>query len=276
MVDFTKQQLSKSQQIIADYIQKNIDNVPFMTELDISKACGTSVATVSRFWSAVGFQNLKDFKQYIKSAVNQVTPASKVEASLRKYENGYTPFMLDSALHYLSDTKKHLADQSFQQSIGKIANAENIHLFGAGSSVSLVSLFAFRLKRFNSNVYTFNSSGHEIFEDMIHMKKGDVLFLFGFVQASVEINVLLDYAKKKEICTILMTDMLVSPLLEQATYTLYTSRGDVGEFHSMVAPIALIESIVVNVGKHMGDQALDKLHELHQIRKDYHDRLPRK
>lgn len=276
MVDFSKQQLSKSHQIIADYIQKNIDSVPFMNELDISKACGTSVATVSRFWSAIGFQNLKDFKQYIKTASIHVTPASKVETSLKKYENGYTPFMLDSALQFLSETKRHLTDESFQASIDKIATAKKIHLFGAGSSQSLVSLFAFRLKRFNSHVYTLVTSGHEIFEDMIHMEKGDVLIIFGFVQASVEINVLLDYAKKKEICTILMTDMLVSPLLERATYTLYTSRGDVGEFHSMVAPIALIESIVVNVGKQMGNQALDKLHELHQIRKEFHDRLPRK
>lgn len=275
LVDFSKWNLSKSQQKIADYLHKNIDVVPYMTESELAKACNISAATVSRFWSAIGFKNLREFKHSLLQDAS-VTPASKVESALKQHEQSYVQVMLDHATSYIAETKKHLSDDDFTQAVNSIAEAENVHLFGAGSAQSLVTLLSFRLKRFNPHVYTLAPSGHEIFEGVIHIKEGDVLFIFGFVQASVEINVLLDYAEKKGVRTILMTDLLVSPMLEHADHVLFTSRGDVGDFHSMVAPIALIESIVINVGKQMGEHALQNLHDLHQVRKDYQDKLPKK
>ncbi|MFD2627510.1 MurR/RpiR family transcriptional regulator [Oceanobacillus kapialis] len=275
MVDFSKWNLSKSQQRIADYLHKNMEVVPYMNEAELAKACQISPATVSRFWKAIGFKNLREFKQHLMEDAS-VTPASKVESAVKQHEKSYIQVMLDHATTYIAETKKHLAEEEFKQAIDSISLAKNVHLYGAGSAQSLVTLLSFRLKRFTPNVYTLAPSGHEIFEGIIHIKEGDVLFIFGFVQASVEINVLLDYARKRGIRTILMTDLLVSPMLEHADHVLFTSRGDVGDFHSMVAPIALIESIVINVGKQMGEPALQNLHDLHEVRKEYQDKLPKK
>ncbi|WP_339162095.1 MurR/RpiR family transcriptional regulator [Siminovitchia sp. FSL H7-0308] len=275
VVNFSTWDLSKSQQRIADYIQKHLDLIPYMNEKEIAKACNISVATVSRFWKAIGFLNLKEFKQHLKQET-AITPASKVEAAVKKHSSSHGQVIFDHAVQCLNETKHHLSERKFQQATAALANAKRIHLYGAGSAQSLVCLFSFRLKRFNGNVFSLPPSGHEIFEAMIHMEKGDVLVIFGFVQASVEINVLLDFAQKQGVCTILMTDLLVSPMLERATYVLYTSRGDAGDFHSMAAPVAMIESMIINVSKKMGNDAFDKLHNLHQIRKDYQNRLPRK
>jgi DNA-binding MurR/RpiR family transcriptional regulator len=75
--------------------------------------------------------------------------------------------------------------------------------------------------------------------------------------------------------TILITDLLVSTMIEEATYSFFTDRGEMWEFHSMIASIAFVESMIVAVGKQLGDQALKKLNELQELRKAYSNELPK-
>ncbi|MCM2676120.1 MurR/RpiR family transcriptional regulator [Alkalicoccobacillus plakortidis] len=276
MVPFDAYTLTKSQQMIADYISKNNHLVPYLTELDIARACSVSIATVSRFWSAVGHQNLKSFKHSFKDYDGTITPAKKMESAVEKYEHTYLNHMFQSSIGFIEETLKHLSMHNFEQSVETISQSATIHIYSSGPANGLASLLQFRLRRFNVQVTTLAQSGHEIYEDLIHIGSKDTIVLFGFVHFSPEIQVLLDYASKRMIKTILLTDLLVSPMVNQATYVLYTERGEMGEFHSMVAPTALIESLVVAVGKNIGPSALDKLHELHTLRKTYSNKLPKK
>lgn len=275
MVPFDAVKLTKSQQIIADYITKNQDVIPYLTEQDIADACSLSVATVSRFWGSVGYDSLKSYKLSYKKETPVVTPAKKMESTWNKYENTHLLNMFNATMGYMEETLKHLSNEDFERSVQSLSEASSIYIFGSGPSHGLASLLRFRLRRFNLKIHTFTHSGHELFEDLIHMKQNDVLIVFGFVQASPEIQVLFDHAVQQQITTILITDVLVAPMLNQANYVLYTERGELGEFHSMVAPTALVESLVVAVGQKLGSSALNKLDELHQIRKKYATKLPK-
>lgn len=266
--------LTKKQQLIADYITKNKDAIPFMTEKDISHATGISIATVSRFWEAIGYDNFKTYKQQLKQE-KVITPASKMKTALEKYEQTKVGHMLNAGSFYLEETSKHIDDASFYEAIQDISEAEAIHLYGSGSTECLTSLLQFRFKRFGLNVQTMPKSGHELFEQLVHCKAKDIIILFGFVQSSPEIRTIFDYAKNKGCKTILITDLLVSPMIEEATHAFFTERGEMWEFHSMIASIAFVESLIVAVGKQMGETALENLHSLQELRKTYSGELPK-
>ncbi|MFJ7974443.1 MurR/RpiR family transcriptional regulator [Peribacillus sp. JNUCC 23] len=272
-IEITKN-LTKKQQIIADYITKQADSIPFMTEKDISTATGVSIATVSRFWEAIGYESFKAYKMQLKKD-SIITPASKMKTALEKYEQTRVGHMLRAGVYYLEETSKHMDNHSFYEAIKRIVASDNIHLYGSGSAECLTTLLQFRLKRFGMSVQTMAKSGHELFEDLVHCQETDILIIFGFVQTSPEIRTLFDYARKKGCQTVLITDLLVSPMIEEATYTFFTERGDMREFHSMVAAIAFVESMIIAIGKQMGEVALTKLHELQTLRKVYAGELPK-
>lgn len=58
--------LTPHQKVIADYVQKNLKAVLYMTETEIADQLQLSNATVSRFWKSVGYENFKDFKNTLK------------------------------------------------------------------------------------------------------------------------------------------------------------------------------------------------------------------
>lgn len=61
---------------IADFIERNASQLPYLTENDIARGVGTSIASVSRFWQSIGSANLKEFKSKHRE-LHAVTPAVK-------------------------------------------------------------------------------------------------------------------------------------------------------------------------------------------------------
>ena len=79
--------------------------------------------------------------------------------------------------------------------------------------------------------------------------------------------VLLDYAKKADYKTIIVTDCLISDFQESGDYVFYTNRGELWEFHSMIAPTFLIENFILGIGQQLGKAITSEFREVKWITK---------
>lgn len=276
MMLFDETKLTRGHQRIADYISKNMDDVPFMVEENIAAACGVSISTVSRFWAEVGSKNLKEFKQRVKDEA-LLSPARKLQSAFDKVGGGSgAAANVLGVAEYLQQSADRLEQASFDAAVGLLAEAGTVHIYGPGSAECLTALMDFRLSRFGADVRRLDRGGHELFESMVPIKPQDVIVIFGFVSESPEMAVLLDFAQDRGCRTLLITDLAVSSMLTKATISLFTARGQLWEFHSMVAPIAVIEALIVAVGKEREQAALAGSEELHRLRRKYAKVLPKR
>ena len=275
-LSFGNRKLTRGHQRIADYISKNVDHIPFMVEEDLAQACQVSISTVSRFWAEIGVKNLKEFKQRVKEDI-LLSPSRKLQSAFEKMneEGGAGASVLASA-DYLRQSADRLEQAAFEEAVRLIGSAGAVHVYGPGSAECLAALMDFRLTRFGLPVRRIERGGHELFDSLIHVQENDAVVLFGFVAKSPELEVLLRFSKERGCKTVLVTDLAVSDMLEQADVSLYTARGQLWEFHSMVAPIALIEALIVAVGKRREREALAKGEELHELRLRYQKLLPKR
>lgn len=275
-LSFSNRKFTRGHQRIADYISKNVDDIPFMVEEDLAQACEVSISTVSRFWAEIGVKNLKEFKQRVKEDVI-LSPTRKLMSAFEKMseEGGAAASVLASA-DYLRQTADRLDPESFGEAVRLIGSAGTVYVYGPGSAESLSALLDFRLTRFGLSVRRLNRGGHELFDSLIHLRENDAIVLFGFVAKSPEIEVLLDFAKERGCKTVLVTDLAVSDMLGQADVSLYTARGQLWEFHSMVAAIAVIETLIVAIGKLREREALANGEKLHELRRRYQKLLPKR
>lgn len=266
--------MSKSQQKIADFILKSTERIPFFTEEDIAAGSGVSISTVSRFWQTVGYTNLKAFKKQLHEA-QYATPAVKIQQVLDQTQTDIVTQMLDSAGANLSETKLRLNMDTFHQVVQQLCDANQIYVYAHGSAACLAQLLQFRLNRIGIVVHIMAESGHALHEKLVHAGEGDVVLCFGFVRQSPEMLVILDHAQQARYTTILITDLLVSELIDRSDWVLQVDRGEREAFHSLVAPMVLVDSLAISITGLQGEQAMNKLQQLHHMRKQYAAMLPK-
>jgi len=268
------EQMSKSQQKIADFLLKSTEHIPFYTEEDIARKSGVSISTVSRFWTIIGFDNLKAFKKHLQEA-QYSTPAIKMKQVLDKTELNVVFQMITSAQSNLSETMQRTSLDAFNEAVAALYEAKRIFIHGHGSAACLAQLFQFRLNRIGIQVHIMAESGHALLESLVHAGEGDVVLFFGFVRKSPEAAVIIEHAAIAGYKTILVTDLLLSDMIDGSDIVLQVDRGERDAFHSLVAPMAIIDSLSISLAGRLGDQAMRKLQLLHDIRKQYSALLPK-
>ncbi|CAH1220582.1 MurR/RpiR family transcriptional regulator [Paenibacillus sp. JJ-223] len=270
-----KDQLSPGHQKIADFIERHPEDMLFMTEQEIADRLGTSIATVSRFWRAVGYDNAKAFKIRLRTS-EDTTPALKLNKTISRMDTDSLPVqLLEASVAHLQETLSHMKNGDLEQAAVLFSEARRVYVYAPGPSAGLAELLSFRLSRFGMTVVRLAGGGHELLETLMHMQKEDVVLLLCFTRLLPEAEVILDYASNKGSQAVLVTDREDLLYGMGASISFYVSRGELGEFHSMVTPLLLMEQMVLAVGLKQKEQALAQLERLGELRSRYADKLPR-
>lgn len=266
-----KDRLTPSQMKIANYISKHLQQVLLSTEKEIAQEVGVSIATVSRFWSMIGYHNLKDFKQQMKKKL-EVSPAGKIKRVPKQPSHYLT---LEKSLSLLQETFDNMDQARFQQALDLLYRANHVYIFASGPSKGLGELLVYRMKRFGISIHLIEHQGNELLEELIHFKQGDVVIIFAFGRLLPEARVILDYQREIHFQTIMITDQLVADFTSLSTINLFASRGDANEFHSMVAPTILVENLILGLSLRDHTNNIERLEHLSRLRKKYDKELPR-
>ncbi|RLL43687.1 MurR/RpiR family transcriptional regulator [Oceanobacillus piezotolerans] len=277
MIEFkwNTENMSPNQYKMADYIKKNLRAVLLSTEQEIANALNISIASVSRFWRSVGFKNFKDFKAYARTQL-EPSPAGKMENIINQVEEQELQYhSLKVSINHLQKTMEHFSKEAFQQAVHVITGSKKTYIYGQGPSTGLCELFYFRLARAGLELRRLVKGGSELLEDLLHLTKDDVVVIFGFGRILPEEKVIFDYSEEIGYKTIVITDQLVSDFSDRADICLFASRGEMWEFHSMVAPTFMIENLIIAIGMHNKDENLERLEKLSDLRKKYNHDLPR-
>ena len=267
--------LTKNEKIIYDFLITKRESIPLFTELDISKETGVSQPTVSRFWKKVGFNNLKEFKECMKTTVVPSDTRKKFKSILNSEKFQYKNY-IDHSISLLQDSASKINEDDFDKAIEYFLSSNKIFTHGIGPAEFLSSLLIFRLKRFGLDITNLPSTGQAIYEGLINTNENDLFVLFLFSHYHPETYVLMDYAKKNNIKVILITDIYIKPNDNDNIVTIYVSRGELFEFHSLTGPLFLIESFIVSLGVLKEEQSLNKIKKLEELRHSYENLLPRK
>ena len=109
----------------------------------------------------------------------------------------------------------------------------------------------------------------EIYEQIISIGEGDVMVAISFPRYSKKVVNTVAFAKNSGAGVIALTDSEASPIAAHADQTLY-ARSDMASFaDSLVAPLSVINALVVAVSRKKQDELTVRLHQLEQIWEEY-------
>ena len=258
-------ELTRAEQKILDYINTNTEAFLFSSIGQLAQCLGLSDATVSRFARHVGCRDFKALKALVMEQASG--PAVKMAGTLHQ-ETSFSPQnWLMRQQEYLEKTAQLLSTQEFEAAVGAICSARRVFLHGKNASAALAQLLHFRLRRLGVQVSLLPSGGSELLEGLIQAGKTDLVVLFSFSKLSREGRILLEQSRVFGYHTLALVGRTCLPAEERAEISLFAYRGTEKEYHSMAAPAALVDALVIAVTERLGAKGTERLQALHRLKK---------
>ncbi len=263
---------SKGQKLIANFVLNSYDKAAFMTASKLGKTVNVSESTVVRFAAELGFDGYPAMQKALQEMIrNKLTSLQRIEVSEGRIGNhDILPMVMHSDIEKIRMTLEEIDKNSFDASVDAIASARRIYVLGVRSAAALASFMSFYFNLIFGNVIQVTSTAaSEMFEQILHASEGDVVIGVSFPRYSQRTVEAMRYAKSRGATVIAVTDSVASPLAAIANYNLL-AKSDMASFvDSLVAPLSLVNALIVAVGRKNTDQLSKTFESLERIWAEY-------
>lgn len=263
---------SKRQKLIADFLLTNYDKAAYMTASALSKTLGMSESTVVRFAAEIGFDGYQQMQKKLRQiTMTQSTSIKRMEIAERQLGDEHIlEGVLSSDIKMIEHTMTEIDKECFDAAVLKILSAKTIYITGVRSAASLASFTDFYLRLMFSNTKLIRSADPaDMFEQILGIDEGDVIIGMSFPRYSRNIIKMLEYAHKKGAAVVGITDSKNSPVGKLSDYCL-CARSDMDSFvDSLVAPISVINALIVALGMKTKERLYKTFTDLEQIWDEY-------
>ena len=263
---------SKGQRLIANYVLEHYEKAAYMPASRLGSLVGVSESTVVRFASELGFEGYPEFQRALQELIrNMLTSVQRIEVTNSLIGDGdVLEKVLMSDAEKIKRTLEGVDRKSFAEAIQKIVNARNIYIIGVRSSSSLAGFLNFNLQMVLPNIrFVQTTSGSEMFEQIMHLSKEDTMIAISFPRYSTRIINAVEYAKEVGADVIALTDSRRSPIAAYADQLLTAESDMVSYVDSLVAPLSIINAIIVAVARERQESFSEQLKKLETIWDEY-------
>ena len=263
---------SKGQKQIARFILEHYDKAAFMTASRLGVTVGVSESTVVRFATELGYDGYPHLQRALQEMIrNKLTSVQRMEVAGDRMGGRD---VLQTVLHADTDMIRVTLDEidrdAFQGAVDALMGAKRIYILGVRSSSALASFLGFYFNLLFENVtLVHTNSVSEIFEQVLRVGPGDVLFGISFPRYSKRTLSAMKYARDRGARVIALTDSQLSPLARVADHVLL-ARSDMASFvDSLVAPLSVINALIVAGGMSRRDEIEQTFNKLERIWEEY-------
>lgn len=269
-INGNRSKMSKGQRAISDYVIKNYDKAAFMTAAKLGKTVGVSESTVSRYAMQLGYDGYPELQKAFQRLVkNKLTTVQRMELSSEQSNSDILKNVLKTDMSNIRATLDEIDDNAFDKIVDKICTAQNIYLLGLRSAATTIQFMGYYLNFILPNVHVVTSGVSDIVEQISHIKEGDVLVTLSFPRYARRTVDGVEYAKKRGASVAVITDNEDSPLVPYADWVLY-ARSDMTSFvDSLVAPMSLVNAILIAVSVAKKQESVDNFSNLESIWRNY-------
>lgn len=264
--------MSKGQKLLASYITDNYDKAVFLTAARLGEVVGVSESTVVRFATNLGYKGYPEFQKALEELVrNKLNSIQRMEVTYgRISQSQILETVLQSDTENLKSTLESIDQNAFELAVDTILNAKNIYVIGIRSCAPLASFLAFYLNLMFDKVHLLHtSSSSELFEQMVRIGNEDVIIGISFPRYSMRTLKALEFANNRNAKVITLTDSIHSPMNLYSSCNLIARSDMASIVDSLVAPLSVINALVVALCMRKQREVTATLEDLEKIWDEY-------
>nr|WP_138211291.1 MurR/RpiR family transcriptional regulator [Hathewaya histolytica] len=263
--------LSKGQKLIAEYILKHYDKAAFMTAAKLGISVGVSESTVVRFANELGFSGYPKLQKALQEMIkNKLTTVQRIELSndYITQENALKG-VLKSDMENIRATLEKINHKTFDTVVDSLFKSKTVYIIGLRSSSAIAEFLGFYLSLILDNVKVVAYGVSDIFEQMLNVSDEDLVIGIGFPRYATRTIEALNFAQSRNAKVVAITDSLLSPLASKADLTLIAQSNMASFVDSLVAPLSIINALIIAVGLREKEKISKTFTDLEDIWQEY-------
>ncbi len=264
--------MSKGHKAIAAYISDHYDQAAFMTAAKLGETVGVSESTVVRFAMHLGYEGYPEFQNALAEWVkNKLNSVQKMGAKYGKStQSEILTSVLSADIEKIQDTIVNLDPAAFEAAVDIILRAQTIYLIGVRSCEPLADFLHFYLNMIRGNVVLIKTTSvSEMFEQMIRVGEKDAVIGISFPRYSMRTLKAMEFANDRNAKVITITDSIHSPMNLYSSCNLLARSDMVSIVDSLVAPLSVINALVVALCLRRPDDVKRNLETLEDVWNNY-------
>ncbi|MFD5732297.1 MurR/RpiR family transcriptional regulator [Streptomyces sioyaensis] len=255
--------LSPAERRIARALTANYPAAGLESASGLASQAGVSAPTVVRFVARLGFDGYRHFQQSLREEV-QARHASPLTLAPVIGKDSPTSELVEAAQQVsgatLDQTFAALPEQEFDRAVGLLCDpAKRIASFGGRFSQLLAEYLDLHLRLLRPGTFVHTAAPGRDAGFRVDLSRRDVCVVFDFRRYQDDTVQLARYAHARGAKVVLVTDPWLSPVAEFADVVLPARVEAPSPFDSIVAPTALVETLVAAVHARLGRSAEERL-----------------
>ena len=240
--------MSKSHKAIAAFISDHYDQAVFMTAAKLGEKLGISESTVVRFASGLGYDGYPELQKALEEWVqNKLNTVQRMSAKYGKStQSEILSTVLSADIEKIQHTMENLDSAAFETAVDIILEAKTVYIVGIRSCEPLADFLSFYLNMIRGNVQLLRTTSvSEMFEQMIRIDEKDAIIGISFPRYSMRTLKAMEFANDRNAKVITITDSVHSPMNLYSSCNLFARSDMVSIVDSLVAPLSVINALVV-------------------------------
>ena len=220
----------------------------------------------------LGYAGYPEFQRALQELIRtKLTSFQRMEVTNHLIGDGD---VLEKVLQANVENIRHTLDgvsrSAFHDAVEAIVNAKNVYIIGVRSSAMLANFLSYSLQMIFDNVRLIETTaGSELFQQMMSVGEGDVMVAISFPRYSKRVIKAVEFARRAGADVVALTDSPESPIAPAAAQLLIAQSDMASYVDSLVAPLSLINAIVVAVSRAREDDVRKRLETLEHIWDEY-------
>lgn len=264
--------MSKGHKRIADYLLENYQKASFMTAASLGQIVGVSESTVVRFATELGYEGYPEFQDNLREIMKvRLTSAQRIEvaSSMMRDEDVYEKVMsLD--IERIRNTIENGDRAAFAGSVEAIAGARRIYIVASRSAAAPAAFLKYYLSIMFEDVKLLSNLGtSDLLQGLFRVGEDDIVIGLSFPRYSKQTTIAMDFCSERKAKVIAITDSMSSPIARNAKYVMTAGSDMVSFADSLVAPMSLINALIVAVSLKKQDEINQSFDTLEHIWDEY-------
>ena len=264
--------LSKGHRLIANYILEHYDKAAFMTAARLGQTVGLSESTVVRFAAEIGFDGYPGLQKALQEMIrHKLTAVQRMEVTNDRLGNAdVLQKVMQTDLDAIKSTLERIDRDAFESIVRAIIDAKKIYIIGVRSAAALAHFLNFYFTHIFGNILNIDTASTSvIFEQLLRVGPGDVFIGLTFSRYSSRTYKAAAFAKQHGATVIAITDSERAPICRVADHVM-VAKSDMASFvDSLVAPLSLINTLIVAVGLEKKEEISETYARLEAIWDEY-------
>jgi len=253
--------LSRNHRLLARYVVDHYQAVAFSTIKELSQQSGVSEATIVRFAKAMKFRGYPELQREVRRMVRadlRGTDRFKLTyTGVMPHKKGPLSAIIAREMDNLASLQQTFDAKAFRQAVATLRSASEIVVAGMRSTASLAQHLWFGLDKIELRVTRVTAITTETYDHIARLGAKACVVVIGFPRYLRELVELLDYAKRRGLKTVAITDSAFSALRADIMLCAPAESASFVAAHGAV--LILINALLQDIS------ALDKTHTLRAL-----------